>query len=38
MDGTHGKEKAVERRFSVRYEELTAEAEVKPEALAGVHR
>jgi SRSO17 transposase len=36
MDGNHGKEKAMERRFSVRYEELMAEAEVKPEALAGV--
>ena len=28
----------MERRFSVRYEELMAEAEVKPEALAGVRR
>ena len=36
MDGVNGKEEAMERRFAVRYEELMAEAEVKPEALEGV--
>jgi hypothetical protein len=36
LDGINGKEEAMERRFAVRYEELMAEAEVKPEALEGV--
>jgi SRSO17 transposase len=35
-DGTNGKEKAMERRFAVRYDEMMAEAEVKPEAVEGV--
>jgi SRSO17 transposase len=35
-DGVNGKEKAMERRFAVRYEELLAEAEVRPEVLEGV--
>ena len=33
---SNGKEQVMERRFAVRYEELMAEAEVKPEALEGV--
>jgi hypothetical protein len=34
----NGKELVMERRFAVRYEELMAEAEVKPEALEGVRK
>jgi SRSO17 transposase len=36
LNGVNGKEKAMDRRFAVRYEELMIEAEVKPEALEGV--
>jgi SRSO17 transposase len=36
LDEVNGKENAMERRFAVRYEELMADAEVKPETLDGV--
>jgi hypothetical protein len=36
LDGVNGKEKATERRFAARYEELMTEAAVKPDSLEGV--